>query len=91
MEASRSDGNQGPTKSGATSQEAGSQAEFPDDGRPGDDAVFCRGGGTHLEAGGEEHVPGDPAEAEGCEPPGCPVGAGDHAAAAGADRRQQER
>ena len=46
-EASRSDGNQGPTKSGATSQEAGSQAEFPDDGRPGDDAVFAEA---------EEHI-----------------------------------
>ncbi|XP_041485840.1 WASH complex subunit 2-like isoform X3 [Lytechinus variegatus] len=44
---SRKDNNQAQKKAGATSHEAGSQSEFPDDGRPGDDAVFAEA---------EEHI-----------------------------------
>ncbi|XP_063969099.1 probable replication factor C subunit 1 [Lytechinus pictus] len=44
---SRKDNSQAQKKAGATSHEAGSQSEFPDDGRPGEDAVFAEA---------EEHI-----------------------------------
>eukprot|EP00057_Strongylocentrotus_purpuratus_P019095 XP_011673569.1 PREDICTED: zinc finger CCCH domain-containing protein 13 isoform X6 [Strongylocentrotus purpuratus] len=44
---SKTDNAQAQKKVGATSHEAGSQSEFPDDGRPGEDAVFAEA---------EEHI-----------------------------------